>query len=656
MHAMTGSGLREISTLWRRAFREGDGVRWALVRRVRELVGIERLEQQVIAQAEELSRLAARPEVIHPVPDAPDGLRLASLEARFDTLDERLTFTEWVASAQLLRQPLVSIVLPTLGQRPASLYQALQSIHAQSYAHFEVVIVGPADLYLASPFADDARYRQVPFDERGVGKARNVGLAHCHGEFITYADDDNTMGTHWLRAVVWAFTTEVSVDVVYGARLHERLAGSPVTPPAYWLHERTWDPAVLQRFNPIDTQTLAHRAGLTEARWDEQLPSCVDWELAVRLTASGRVKPLPIQACMYSTHHDARISDHLNTVEIRSEVQRRAHIARRVRVLALSHSYPRFSEGYIESELTALQGRFDIVVASESGAQAGAETEFRVFETVERAVEVHQPEMVFVHFADVALRYRPMLERLQLPYAVRIHSYDLHQAGLYDFENDPLCIGVWAYPQNTAAIRGSHALPAIIHSAHLEPHPAGVRSGVVYASSCLPKRDWAMLRSVFSSLAGIERTAILATCWGQEAMVEPVTQSFLDADPRISIRTDVTSTEVMRAMSMATTLLYAPSSTHAVGNPRSVVEAWMSGAIPVMPDTDDARAFAGDHARYYGDANQAVELIRQLNQSGDEFDKERRANLEYATATFASPEVHDRFATELRSAFQSWEQ
>lgn len=69
MHAMTGSGLREISTLWRRAFREGDGIRWALVRRARELVGIERLEQQVSAQAQELSRLAARPEVIHPVPD-----------------------------------------------------------------------------------------------------------------------------------------------------------------------------------------------------------------------------------------------------------------------------------------------------------------------------------------------------------------------------------------------------------------------------------------------------------------------------------------------------------------------------------------------------------------------------------------------------------
>ena len=336
-------------------------------------------------------------------------------------------------------------------------------------------------------------------------------------------------------------------------------------------------------------------------------------------------------------------------------MQRRARAARRLRLLALSHSYPRFSEGYIESELTALQPRFDIVVSSESGAQAGAETAFRVVESVEHAIEMHQPEMVLVHFADVALRYRPMLERFQLPYAVRIHSYDLHQAELYDFENDPLCIGVWAYPQNTAAIAGSYALPAIIHGAHLGPYRAGARSGVVYASSCLPKRDWAMLRSVFEALHGMERTVILATCWGQEALVEPVKKSFTATDPRISVRTDVTNTEVMRALSVAAALLYAPSSTHAVGNPRSVVEAWMCGAIPVMPDTDDARAFAGDHARYYSDASQAVELIRQLNQSGDDLDKERAANVEYATAMYAAPEVHDRFATELHGAFQRWE-
>ena len=656
MQIVTGSGLREISTLWRRAFRDGDGIRWALVRRARELVGIERLEQQVSAQAEALSRLGERADMIHPAPDPTDGLRLVAIEARFDALDERLTFTEWVASAQLLRQPLISIVLVTLARRPASLHQALQSIHAQSYAHFEVVIVSPSDLCLASPFADDPRYRQVSFDEPGVGKARNAGLAYCQGEFITYADDDNTMGPHWLRAVVWAFTTDVGIDVAYGARLHERLAGSPVMPPAYWLHERTWDPAVLEQFNPIDTQALAHRKGLAEARWDEQLPSCVDWELAVRLTASGRVKPLPIQACMYSTHEEGRISDHANTLEIRSEVQRRARAVRRIRLLALSHSYPRFSEGYIESELTALQSRFDIVVSSESGAQAGAETAFHVFESVERAIEVHQPEMTLVHFADVALRYRPMLARLQMPYAARIHSYDLEQAAQYDFENDPLCIGVWAYPENTAAISGSHALPAIIHGAHSGSYTGGGRSGVVYASSCLPKRDWAMLRSVFGALHGIERTVILATCWGQEAMVGPVTQSFAATDPRISVRTDVATTEVMRALSVATTLLYAPSSTHAVGNPRSVVEAWMCGAIPVMPDTDDARAFAGDHARYYSDARQAVELIRQLNQSGDELDKERTANLEYATTTFAAADVHDRFATELHGAFQRWEQ
>ena len=624
------------------------------MRRARELLGIEAIETAVETirdrQSGDSPRLADL------------SARVAALEAdlrrsaeALEAAEERATFTEWVASMPLRREPLVSVVVVTQGHRQTGLRYALKSIAGQSYQRFEVLVVGPEGLRLPTPYGDDERFHSVHTAEDGSSHRRNAGLKHAKGEFITYCDDDNTMGPQWLRALVAAFLDDAEIDVVYGARLHERREHGSSATPAFWWFERTWSPAVLQSHNPIDTGVLAHRAGLAETCWDEALESCGDWDLAIRLTAAGRVKPLPVRACTYTVSAPGRITDSASGEAVHTELRRRARSVRRVRLLGVSHSFPRHSEAYIESELRALLHRFDVAVASEFSPITGIPSAFQHLGQLDAALVSFQPEVVMFHYADVAVRLAPQLAALRIPYAVRVHSYDLELAKVAGFHADPQCLGVWVYPQHVAMVPGSHALNSLMHDAHLRPHPTGERSGVIFTSACLPKRDWDLVAGVLGNLRDLQRTVILATCHGSETLVDTTVSMIGRADPRIQVRTDIPNSEVMRALSVASALFVVGASNHVFGNPRSVIEAWLSGAIPVMPDTPDAHAFAGDHARYYSDPSQAAQMIRDIEFSGDELMKERLANMDYALETFASPSALDRFASEVRSSFDCWE-
>lgn len=497
----------------------------------------------------------------------------------------------------------------------------------------------------------------------GIGRARNAGLAAARGEFVTYADDDNVMGPHWVRALVATFLADASVDVVYGARLHERIDVhfDPATPgdverrvPAFWWFEEVWDPSALERFNPIDTGVLAHRAGLAEATWDEELTSCVDWDLAIRLTADGRVRPLPILACVYTVSGIGRITERHNTPEVRAEVVRRARAARRLRVLGVTHSFPRFTEFYVESELAALGPGFDVATASEYDADERVPSSFTRVGNVAEGVEKHRPDLVLIHFADVAFRVRPMLAERGIPYALRVHSYDVELARTHDFAADDLCVGVWAYPEHVGTLAGSRPLAGLVHDLQTFPPPPIDRSGLVFSSACLPKRDWSSLVSILDGLGGIERTVILGTCHGSEELAPSVVADIERTDPRIRVSRDLRNAEVIRALTFSSSCLHLGSTSHPIGNPRSVIEAWLTGSIPLLPERPDARAFAGGFARYYSSADEAIALVREIEIEGNALDKEREANYDQAAARFAAPDVLRRFSTELRDAYNSW--
>lgn len=91
----------------------------------------------------------------------------------------------------------VTVVIPTY-QRKALLSRALQSVREQTWPCVEVIVV------------DDASPQPVVFDDvkvvrharnLGPGAARNTGISHASGAFITFLDDDDWFAPDRLR---WA--------------------------------------------------------------------------------------------------------------------------------------------------------------------------------------------------------------------------------------------------------------------------------------------------------------------------------------------------------------------------------------------------------------------------------------------------------------------
>ena len=308
----------------------------------------------------------------------------------------------------------------------------------------------------------------------------------------------------------------------------------------------------------------------------------------------------------------------------------------------------------MESELAALGPRFDVATASEYDADQRARSNFQRLGTVAVGLDAHRPDLVLVHFADVALRIRPLLAERGIPYALRVHSYDRAIAQSHDFAADELCVGLWAYPEHVDAISGARPLPGLVHNLHTFPPPPMCRSGMVFTSACLPKRNWATLASILQGLDGVERSVILGTCHGHEDLVPNVVADLESTDPRIRVVCDIHHEDVIRALTFSASCLHIASSNHRMGIPRSVIEAWLCGSIPVLPESSEAREFAGDYARYYSSPDDAIALIRAIEVGGDSIEKEREANFDQAVSRFAAPEVLQRFSVELRAAYDAW--
>ncbi len=116
-------------------------------------------------------------------------------------------------------QPLVSIITPTYN-RAEFIGTAIESVLAQTYGHFELLIVddGSTDntTEVLEPYLKDKRVRVFRQENQGQSVARNVALAQAKGEFICFLDSDNAWVPEKLEHTLQVFDTVPECDVVYG--------------------------------------------------------------------------------------------------------------------------------------------------------------------------------------------------------------------------------------------------------------------------------------------------------------------------------------------------------------------------------------------------------------------------------------------------------
>jgi glycosyltransferase involved in cell wall biosynthesis len=194
--------------------------------------------------------------------------------------------------------PQVSIYVPTRNRR-ALLARALNSISAQTYRRFEVIVVDDGSVDDTPMFLNAAAkekcIRFFRFESpRGAQAARNLALSEARFDLVTGLDDDDEWLPDRLRQLVDALRP--GIGFVAASDIIDRADGIRYLArrPPRITHD------MLLRRNVVGNQVLARRADLVACGgFDESLTASQDYDLWIRLSARtgngvGLAAPLQI--------------------------------------------------------------------------------------------------------------------------------------------------------------------------------------------------------------------------------------------------------------------------------------------------------------------------------------------------------------------------
>jgi len=194
-------------------------------------------------------------------------------------------------------QPLISVIIPCYNYG-AYMHDALDSIIAQTYTNWEVLIVddGSKDntAAIAQQYAaQDTRISYHFQANRGLSAARNTGLALIKGEYVHLLDADDYLAPEKLALHAQTLAAQPTVALVFGDTYNFQHSDDPAAPRQFvplhlrmgpitgqgqalalhMAHDNMFLPG-----NPLFRKSLADQIG----PFDETLFSLEDWHFWYR--------------------------------------------------------------------------------------------------------------------------------------------------------------------------------------------------------------------------------------------------------------------------------------------------------------------------------------------------------------------------------------
>lgn len=221
--------------------------------------------------------------------------------------------------------PRLSVIVPT-HERPALLEKAWESLAAQTFGDFELLIVDDASRdatseKIAELAARDGRVRGLRLEKNGgPGAARNAALRECRGELVALLDDDDLAVPERFARQVAVFEARPEVGLVVSAVgwMDARGEVYQVRPGILRRGELPEDPRALFRFllfegNYLPTAALmARRSALAGLYFLEGVRAGEDWFFFLQATARGQVVatlPEPLVRVLREPGHASLMAD-----------------------------------------------------------------------------------------------------------------------------------------------------------------------------------------------------------------------------------------------------------------------------------------------------------------------------------------------------------
>jgi glycosyltransferase involved in cell wall biosynthesis len=197
------------------------------------------------------------------------------------------------------------------------LQAALESVLAQSYTDYEVIVVDDGsteDLRRTCPALQRPEVRYIRQANQGAGAARNTGLAAAQGEYISFLDSDDVLLPRNLEWLLGALTRCPAAGIAYGWATTVDHAGVETQWTRPQFSGRAYRHYLLANPNLMGT-LLARRECFSDGRiFDSSLPVFEDWDLWLRLSfhhefacVSQRVARVVFQPVQRTTSQTAAV-------------------------------------------------------------------------------------------------------------------------------------------------------------------------------------------------------------------------------------------------------------------------------------------------------------------------------------------------------------
>jgi glycosyltransferase involved in cell wall biosynthesis len=182
-----------------------------------------------------------------------------------------------------------SVIIPAYNQG-RYLGAAIRSVLEQTRQDFEIIVVddGSTDgtYSVAHAFADP-RVRYVYQENRGLSAARNTGIRHATGEFLSFLDSDDQFLPRNLELLRDAFEGDPDLGLAAGQAVLIDEQGQPLD-KVYDRRPPEKGPEWLLG-NPLAVDSILLRRSWidTVGPFDETLRAYEDWDLWLRLARAG---------------------------------------------------------------------------------------------------------------------------------------------------------------------------------------------------------------------------------------------------------------------------------------------------------------------------------------------------------------------------------
>jgi glycosyltransferase involved in cell wall biosynthesis len=189
--------------------------------------------------------------------------------------------------------PTVSVVIPFYRARYLS--HAIQSVRAQTFADYEIIVVDDGSPDQAEVqrclLAEGARIRYLRQENLGPAAARNAALRVARGQFIAFLDSDDTWEPTYLQEQIDGLTRDHGFDVIYCSAL--MMGQSEADRRTLMESTRPREPAtctslLLEEYTVFLSGVVAKRDLIMDAGlFDERFVHGEDFDLWVRMLKRG---------------------------------------------------------------------------------------------------------------------------------------------------------------------------------------------------------------------------------------------------------------------------------------------------------------------------------------------------------------------------------